>query len=298
MPAHDVPDWFTRALATPVATGLHLCPDGRRVAYRRWGRGSRLVVLVHGGAAHSRWWDHVAPLLLDGSTTVLAIDQAGHGDSDPRASYGVDSWADDVVAVATDPDIVGARAGRPVLVGHSLGGLVTWAAAVRHGARLAGVVVIDAPIGDRGPELTTPERTPKPHRVYATKNEIVARFRLLPEQDAVLPYVFDHIAETSVRAVPDGWIWKYDPAVLRRPFSSVGRPDASGGRLALLRAEHGIVAHRTIQFLADGLGDAVTVVQLPATAHHMMLDHPLALVDALRGLVREWGFDRRSGATG
>jgi pimeloyl-ACP methyl ester carboxylesterase len=296
---HDVPTWFTRALATPVATGMHLRPDGRRVAYRRWGdAGPRLLVLVHGGAAHSRWWDHMAPLLLDGATTVLAVDQAGHGDSDRRDRYDVDSWADDVVALATDPDIVGAHTGQPVLVGHSMGGLVSWAAAVRHGDRLAGVVVIDAPIGDRDPELTTPARSIKPHRPYPSKSEIVSRFRLLPEQDAVLPYVLAHVAETSVRPISDGWIWKHDPAVLHRPFSSVGLPDPGHCRLALLRAEQGIVAARTIQFLADGLGDAVTVVRLPGTAHHMMLDQPLVLAAALRVLVREWGLDRRSSVTG
>ena len=46
-------------------------------------------MLVHGGAAHSRWWDHIGPLLADGRL-VVAIDLSGHGDSARRESYSLD----------------------------------------------------------------------------------------------------------------------------------------------------------------------------------------------------------------
>ena len=57
------PDWFSAALATP-ATDDSVQVDGARIRYRAWGgRGARGAVLVHGTAAHARWWDHVAPQL-------------------------------------------------------------------------------------------------------------------------------------------------------------------------------------------------------------------------------------------
>lgn len=283
-----VPEWFSRALATPVVTGCSSTAEGRRLAWRCWGAGPRVIVLVHGGAAHARWWDHIAPLLLDGTTTVVACDLAGHGDSDRRDRYTLDSWAEDVVGLATDRSVVGVAADRPVLVGHSMGGLVTWTAAAGYGRQLAGAVAIDSPIGDREYERAAPERDTKPHRRYAGRAEILARFRTLPEQDGALPYVLDHLAETSIREAADGWHWKHDPAVLRRPFSTVARPDPQQCRLALLRAERGIVRQHTLDFLTDCLNDGVAVIELPGTQHHMMLDQPLALASALRTLITTW----------
>ena len=49
-------------------------------------------MLVHGGAAHSRWWDHIAPMLTEG-WRVVAVDLSGHGDSDRRDHYSLDTWA-------------------------------------------------------------------------------------------------------------------------------------------------------------------------------------------------------------
>jgi pimeloyl-ACP methyl ester carboxylesterase len=282
------PTWFRRALAAPVVAGSVRSRDGRRLAFRRWGTGGRPVLLVHGGAAHARWWDHVGPLLADADTTVVAVDLAGHGDSDPRDRYDLTGWASDLIDMAGDPGVVGTAGRSPVLVGHSMGGLVTWTAATEHGARLAGVVAIDSPIGDREPEQSAPDRIPRPHRRYPSRAEILARFRTLPEQDVTLPYVVEHVAEQSIRHEPDGWIWKHDPAVLRRPFSSEGVPDPLSCRLALLRAEDGIVAARTLDFLAATLGPAVSVIELPGTAHHMMLDQPIALVAALRVMLAAW----------
>jgi pimeloyl-ACP methyl ester carboxylesterase len=289
VPSSAPPVWFRRALETPVVSGTSVAADGRQLAWRRWGAGPRVVVLVHGGAAHARWWDHVAPLLLDGATTVLACDLAGHGDSEPRAEYQLDTWADDVVGLALDPRVVGAGASPPVLVGHSMGGQVTWTAAARHGRRLHGVIMIDAPIGDREYVRKAPERTIKPHRRYDTRDEILSRFRTLPEQDTVLEYVLAHLAETSIREAPEGWHWKHDPAVLRRPFWTNAVPDPRACRLALLRAERGIVRQRTLDFIANDVDAAVTVVHLPGAEHHVMLDQPVRLAATVRELVSEWG---------
>src|SRR2546429_9630981 len=80
------PAWFSAALAAPVQEGV-ITVDGASIAFRAWGDpGGRSLVLVHGGAAHSRWWDHIAPMLTDG-WRVVAVDLSGHGDSDPRGRY-------------------------------------------------------------------------------------------------------------------------------------------------------------------------------------------------------------------
>src|SRR3954463_5016895 len=97
----DHPDWFTNAIAVRP-DDVTVDVDDARVHYRRWGEADHPgLVLVHGGAAHSGWWDHIAPLLSD-EYCVVAPDLTGHGESDRRAGYDLGTWAREVVAVAAD----------------------------------------------------------------------------------------------------------------------------------------------------------------------------------------------------
>ena len=132
--------------------------DGAAIAYRTWGEpGGRGIVLVHGGAAHSRWWDHIGPLLADGRL-IVAIDLSGHGDSTRRESYSLDQWAREVLAVSGDSGI----ATPPTVIGHSLGGLVTLRTAALFGSGIEGAVVIDSPIREMSPE----EHAAMEHRAF------------------------------------------------------------------------------------------------------------------------------------
>src|SRR2546429_7805098 len=91
------PAWFSAALDAAVREGTTTV-DGASIAYRAWGNpDGRSIVLVHGGAAHSRWWDHIAPMLTDG-WRVVAIDLSGHGDSDRRDRHSPRTWAPGGVA--------------------------------------------------------------------------------------------------------------------------------------------------------------------------------------------------------
>src|SRR5947209_7582249 len=122
--ASAAPKWFEIALATAVECG-EVIVAGVPISYRGWGeRGSNGLLLVHGGAAHARWWDHIAPLLASGRR-VVAIDLSGHGDSGRRPAYSLDVWTDELMAVVEDAGI----AGPPIVIGHSMGGFVTLRAA-------------------------------------------------------------------------------------------------------------------------------------------------------------------------
>jgi pimeloyl-ACP methyl ester carboxylesterase len=280
------PAWYTEALAAPV-TDRTVSVDGVSVAYRLWGDpGGRGIILVHGGGAHSHWWDHLAPLLADGRR-VAAIDLSGHGDSGRRESYAFDSWAREIMAVAAD-----AGFDAPVVIGHSMGGLVTLRLAALFGPSIEGAVVIDSPLRDHAPEEVAAQRqrTFRKLHLYPDRETIVARFRPIPEQ-AVIGYIADHIAETSVRQTDGGWIWKWDPKVFGRdqPPPPQSRLDC---RLALFRAQHGILSAEMSARTYDRLGRVTPVVEIPAAGHHVMLDQPIALVAALRTLLSDWDHSR------
>lgn len=287
----DPPAWFTAAVATEAEPG-EVDVDGVRIRYRSWGPPGDGLVLVHGGAAHARWWDHIGPLLArPEGRRVVAMDLSGHGDSGSRSeSYSLTGWADEVVAVAE----ASGTGPLPTVIGHSMGGMVALTAAQRHGERLAGAVVVDAPVREQTPEETAAreQRAFGPLRVYPTREEAIARFRLVPDQQAQLPYVVAHIATHSLRAVEGGWSWKFDPAVFARSAMAPADLAVPGCRVALFRAENGLVPADMGEMIVDRLGNGVPLIEIPTAAHHVMVDHPLALVTGLRALLADWRHSR------
>jgi pimeloyl-ACP methyl ester carboxylesterase len=108
--------------------------------------GAGTVVLVHGlGGSHLNW-DLLAPLLRP-HFRVLAIDLPGFGRSEPggrRASVPAN--------VAVLDRFLAEVAGTPaVLVGNSMGGMISILAAARAPERVSGLVLLDAAVpGPRG----------------------------------------------------------------------------------------------------------------------------------------------------
>jgi pimeloyl-ACP methyl ester carboxylesterase len=281
----DAPEWYTAALAVPYDEA-EVVVDGTRVHYLRWGaRGGPGIVLVHGGAAHAHWWDHVAPMLA-GEYSVVALDLSGHGDSGRRERYPTETWADEVVAVADHAGITGP----PVVVAHSMGGWVAITAAAIHGDLLAGIVDLDAPVSRQAPEEQAARDGVAfgPKRTYPTLEAALARFRTVPDQPTSLPYVLDHVARTSVREVEGGWTWKFDPRIFDRPVPTGELLRRVRCRMALFRSEHGLVTPDTGAYMYEQLGRIAPVVEVPLAYHHVMLDQPIALVTGLRTLLADW----------
>jgi pimeloyl-ACP methyl ester carboxylesterase len=279
------PAWFVDALAAPVDLG-HIEVDGCEIAYRRWGDPAKPgIILVHGGGANSRWWDHIAPFFAR-DCCVTALDLSGHGDSGRRYSYSFVHWAEEITALAS------AESGQPpVIVAHSLGGMASFVAAARHGKRFEGVIIVDSPVRQPTPEQEAQfnRQAFGPLKLYATREAALARFRVVPEQPATLPYVLANLAANSVRAGPDGWTWKFDPGF----FGNMGRLDPEilstvTCRVAILRAEFGLVTPDIGEHMYELLGRTAPVIEVPLAYHHIMLDQPIALVSAVRALLADW----------
>jgi pimeloyl-ACP methyl ester carboxylesterase len=120
--------------------------DGARLVGVRLGRGTRGVVLAHqgGGGAPANLcaWLPYARTLAARGYRVLVFDHRGHGSSPRSAQPGrID---DDVAGAAAELRRRGART--VVLVGASLGGSASIAAATRIQPPVAGVVSLSAPL--------------------------------------------------------------------------------------------------------------------------------------------------------
>ena len=281
----STPTWFTDAIAEPYDS-LEVDVAGASISYRAWGKpGRQAVILVHGGAAHAGWWDHIAPFLA-AEHRVVSIDLSGHGDSDRRPEYSLETWADEVMAVAEREST-----GRPVIAGHSMGGFVGLTAAMLHGESVRGVVAVDSPVRERSPEVKAwlaSNPTMPDHKVHADRETVIARFRTLPEDEAGLEYVRQHVADQSVREVDGGWSWAFDPQIF---VSAQMEPEDLASiacDVALVRGERGMATTDITDSVAEILGGHVPVTLIPDAGHHIMFDQPIALIALLQALVGQW----------
>ncbi|GAB3326553.1 alpha/beta hydrolase [Geodermatophilus aquaeductus] len=284
----SAPAWFEAALAD-APEHREVDVEGTPVHYRVWGEAARPgLVLVHGGAAHSGWWDHVAPQLH--SHRVVALDLSGHGDSGRRPAYDMDTWAREVVAVAAAEDLAA-----PVVIGHSMGGWVALTVGVAHPGAVSAVAVIDSPLVSRPPEEERLRQRRRPTRTYASVEEALERFRTLPPQDVLLPYVRDHVARGSLRREGEGWTWKFDPQLWGPPALLAELLPRLTCPAALFRCEKGLVTPAMAEEMAGLVAGRLPVVELPDAGHHPVFDRPLELVTGIRTLLAFWPGDGGEG---
>jgi pimeloyl-ACP methyl ester carboxylesterase len=265
-PADARPDL---ALDSGVSVG------GVDVRYSVSGEGSRDLVLVHGHGAHHLWWQGIAPL-LEPHWRVIQMELSGHGDSGHRPDYSADVWSADVLAVL---DAVGAD--RPVLVGHSMGGIVLLALAAAHPERAAGGVLLDArvfpphryrPGTEEDIRLSRPGAPPHGE---PTQAGLLQRFRLMPPQPHPAPDVLEPVARFSTRETAAGWTWKHDRVGVTRMSDADIERRARLVRcpVALVHATESTVVDRevaehTIEVTAGRL------VPVPGAHHHLVLEQP------------------------
>ncbi|MDG2306152.1 MAG: alpha/beta hydrolase [Candidatus Binatia bacterium] len=284
--ADDAPKWLRTALAAPVEED-EITVSGCAIHRMAWGdREQPGLVLIHGGAGHAHWWSFIAPLFPQ--YRVVALDLSGHGDSGRRSEYSVDDWTEEVLAAAQGEGMEGP----PVVIGHSMGGFVATATAVKAGTDIAGMIILDSPIVAEDAEVEAARLgqafgAPK---IYPDVETAIARFRTVPRQENYDPFILRHVAEHSLRSVDGGFSWKFDPALFRavsRTQTAELLPKVSG-RVALIRSEFGLVTAHVGAIMYEALGRVAPVVEIPLAGHHMMLDQPLSLVTALRAILADW----------
>ncbi len=120
----------------PVVTA----DDGTPLFHKDWGGGPP-VVLVHGWALQSDFWEYLMMGLVGEGFRAVAYDRRGHGRSgDPGTAFDYDRLADDLRALIDALDL---RA--ITLVGHSMGGGEVIRYLSRHGAGRVARAVLIAP---------------------------------------------------------------------------------------------------------------------------------------------------------
>ncbi len=131
-------------MATEYQEHFFNAPDGIRLFFRRWfvDNPKGLLALVHGFAEHSGRYKALADEICKTGWSVAAFDYRGHGQSGGRRAH-IDSfkgYLDDLESFLSEI----AKAGygeKPVLLGHSLGGLIAARYCERNADSLSGMVL-------------------------------------------------------------------------------------------------------------------------------------------------------------
>ena len=171
-----------------------------------------------------------------------------------------------------------------------MGGFVCIAAA-GHAGRLAGAVILDSPVKRPDPEAEEGARgrSFRNPKVYPDEATALAHYRLVPDQPCENAFLVDHVARKSLKRVPSGWTWKFDPVVFLRDSPQAASeilPEVRC-RIALFRAAHGLVTPDIGAYMYELLDRNAPVIEIPEAHHHLMLDQPLALVTGLRTLLAD-----------
>jgi pimeloyl-ACP methyl ester carboxylesterase len=279
------PQWFRDAVNAP--TQSHFAPvDDTRIHYLTWNAEERSkpdLVLVHGFRAHARWWSLIAPFLTD-RFRVLAFDFSGMGDSGTRPAYDADLFVRDLMGA-----IDHAQCRKPILLGHSFGGHRVLRACAEHPDAFSSAIVLDSYVNfPADGEVFRRRAVIGPKKLYPTYEAARARFRLIPDSGSQADYILDYVAHHSIKREGEGWCWKFDDA-------QVGGAIEHDGAAVLERIEipmtiiHGefsdVMSADRAAKVVNRLKHARGPISIPLAHHHVMLDQPLELVSALRGVL-------------
>lgn len=275
-------DHTLRVAATPHNPARQRFLEGPpRLHYLEWNLvGAPTLILLHGNSANAWWWEPLAALMPQ--FHLIAVDQRGHGDSEwvrPPA-YSPAHYADDLSRFITARGLK-----RPVVVGHSMGGMSVLAFVQRHPMQARAAAAIDVAVtSSRGRDRFLRRLRALPTVTYADLETAKARFRLMPSEGAVAPGILDRIAEQSLGRTEDGrYTLKFDRESF---FGSDGIEvlDAIGAAqipLMLIRGELSRImtaegAQRALE--SNRLARLEVIV---GAHHHLLLERPAALAESL-----------------
>jgi pimeloyl-ACP methyl ester carboxylesterase len=247
-----------------------------RIHFLEWNPdASRTIVLLHGNSANAWWWQWVVAELPE-NLRLLALDLRGHGDSEwvQPAAYKPHDYAADLANFIGEE----VRGERPIVVGHSMGGVVTLAFAHRYPELTRGVVVIDtAVVSTRGRDRFLHRLKALPTVVYPDLETAKARFRLMPNEGEIHEDRVLAIAEKSLMPTDSGgYTLKFDRESF---FGGDGLNVMETIRALrvptlLVRAEKSRIMTQESSEAAAASNPHTRLVVISGAHHHVILEKP------------------------
>lgn len=296
-------DEFASLCQSAADLGIsHADPDNLRYVSRNlvinhlrlhlleWGEPDQpTILLLHGGNQSAHSWDLVALHLAD-RYHIIAPDQRGHGDSEwaRDADYGPDQMASDALGLLSHEQIAA-----PIVIGHSMGGMVTMRLTARESSLPRAVVLVDV-----GPEVS--QRGAEQIRNFVVRNvefdhldEFVDRvaaydpFRSREHMERTARYNLVHRSDGKYVAKSDRIL--HDPGFRRsggdRRDVADGFQQFDGPTLLVRGASSNILTADAAERFVGELPNA-RLVEVPDCGHNVHSQNTEGFIDAIAPFLR------------
>ena len=251
--------------------------NGLRLHYKEWSTQGPPLVFLHGITSSSNSWDDIAPSFVD-DYRVIAFDLRGHGQSDkPDAGYSWESdYARDISTFITE------QLDEPaVVVGHSLGAVVSAPVAVQAGEAVRAIVMEEPPafVNDDGvrarfASTLTTKALPFDQRV----EELMKTMKTTREAATVRAENYGNMSENVMTELFKGGTTYYAedllPKVARPALVIVGNPFRGG------------VVDWTDQARLRRLLKGSEILEWPNVGHSIHAEVPERFVTAVSGFLQ------------
>ena len=259
-----------------------LIVKGLRLRLLDWGGDGRTpLLLLHGFTGHAHAWDTLS-IALQPHFHVYALDQRGHGESDPADTYNPIVAFDDLSGVVEQLGLTSL-----VMVGLSMGGRNAIYFTSKRPDLVQKLVIVDI-----GPEISkraaaAPAGPPEPD----TWESIEQAARHLHRGNAYPGiHYYRWVASHSLRARSDGaLVWKWHPSVKERrsqldvDWWAVLRT-ITPPTLVLRGAESPVLDRDVAERMAKELPRG-QFIEIPNAVHTLHEDNPEAVLAALKNFL-------------
>ena len=250
--------------------------NGFRLAYQESGSGPSSVVLVHGWGGDHTYLD-LQQAHLRGKHRVVNVDLRGHGASDsPQDDYTMELYADDLAWLCQELGLL-----RPLVIGHSMGGMATLQLAAKYPQAPSAIVMIDSLVlpSQALMDSFAPLREAMLGEGYATAFQQTILSLLLPsDRDDIRARILDaeklpqqHVLASSLDAHFRNDITEAAAIRLKLPAAYIGSAHPLGNTEAFLKLTPQLQIAQTL-----GSGH-FSPLQVPAQIN-AMLDAFIALI--------------------
>ena len=257
----------------------YLVVNGLRLHVLDWGgEGRTPLLLLHGFTGNAHAWDTLS-IALQPHFHVYALDQRGHGDSDPAEVYNAIAAFDDIGGVVDQLGLTSF-----VLVGLSMGGRNAMYFTSKRADLVQKLVIVDI-----GPEISkrAAEASPGPPEPDTWDSVEQAAQHLYRASPYPGIHYYRWVVTHSLRERPDGsLVWAWHPSVKERrsqadvDWWTIVR--AITPPTLVLRGEESRVLDRDV---AERMANALPrgrFVEIPRAVHTLHEDNPEAVLAALK----------------
>ena len=179
-------------------------------------------------------------------------------------------------------------------IAHSMGGSISLNATSIYPEIFKSLTLLDSIVvlpPDKVRGFSSSKSMIRADFVYDDKEAAMDSFRLIPPQPCRNDYLLNHIASNSFKERDDGWVLKSDGKIMKT-YKSKDLTDILMGIKCPINIVYGLMSQIFTQEILDytlyvGNIPNERVIGIPGTMHHLFVDDPLSVIDALKKVIGE-----------